>query len=101
MNRRYHHWLIPLSLVDIAACQPASEAHQQPYAPYTNLQVLPPNIEWPELEAHMLENLPGLGLRRTGGDTARAITALTRSLELRADQPTWVAELPAELRGAR
>lgn len=65
--------LLPAIL--IAACQPepapgerVSAAGEPVYGPYTNLQVLAPTITWPVLEAAMLANLRGLGLRRTGGE---------------------------------
>ncbi len=52
----------------VVSCNGPPPGLNQPYAPYTNLQVLPKDITWPDLENAMLANLRGLGLRRTGGE---------------------------------
>ncbi len=52
----------------IAGCQAAPENAEQPFAPYTNLQVFPQDVGWSELGEAMLNNLRGLGLRRTAGE---------------------------------
>ncbi len=53
-------------IVAATACSPAAVPDDQPFGPYTNLQVL--SGDWSELEEVMLGNLRGLGLRRTGGE---------------------------------
>ena len=59
--------LTSVILIAVAtACSTAPVPDDQPYAPYTNLQVL--SGDWSELEEVMLGNLRGLGLRRTGGE---------------------------------
>ncbi len=54
-----------IPIVAAMACT-APVPDDQPYGPYTNLQVL--SGDWSELEEVMLGNLRGLGLRRTGGE---------------------------------
>lgn len=64
-------WTKPAALfavLTMVACEGPAPDEVQPYAPYTNLQVLPEDITWPELEGAMLDNLTGLGLRRTSGE---------------------------------
>ena len=58
----------PTSVILIVAatsCSTAPVPDDQPYGPYTNLQVL--SGDWSELLEVMLGNLRGLGLRQTGG----------------------------------
>ena len=53
-------------IVVATACGTAPVPDDQPFGPYTNLQVL--SGDWSELEEVMLDNLRGLGLRRTRGE---------------------------------